>query len=55
MGVWSNIYYDDYLGSNVITYSKPYVDEKSATLVGVVGASFPVEYFFKSSWGYFKL
>ncbi len=37
MGVWSNIYYDDYLGSNVITYSKAYVDEKSATLVGVVG------------------
>jgi methyl-accepting chemotaxis protein len=45
MGVWSNIYYDDYLGSNVITYSKPYVDEKSGTLVGVVGASFPVEFF----------
>jgi methyl-accepting chemotaxis protein len=45
MGVWSNIYYDDYLGSNVITYSKANVDEKSATLVGVVGASFPVEYF----------
>jgi Cache domain. len=55
MGVWSNIYYDDYLGSNVITYSKPYVDEKSGTLVGVVGASFPVEYFFRSGRRSIKL
>lgn len=44
-GIWSDIYYDDYLEMNVITYSEPYFDPERGTFVGVAGMSFPVEYF----------
>ncbi|WP_146255657.1 methyl-accepting chemotaxis protein [Petrotoga sp. 9PWA.NaAc.5.4] len=44
-GIWSDIYYDDYLKMNVITYSEPYFDPGRGTFVGVAGMSFPVEYF----------
>jgi len=44
-GVWTDIYFDEYLQTNVITYSVPYFDPEDGTFVGVAGMSFPVEYF----------
>lgn len=44
-GIWTDIYYDEYLQSDVITYSTPYFDPKDGTFVGVVGMIFPLQYF----------
>ncbi|MDK2906542.1 MAG: methyl-accepting chemotaxis protein [Petrotoga sp.] len=44
-GVWTDIYFDEYLQTNVITYSVPYYDPEDGTFVGVAGMSFPLEYF----------
>ncbi|POZ88724.1 methyl-accepting chemotaxis protein [Petrotoga sibirica] len=47
-GVWTDIYFDEYLQTDVITYSVPYFDPEEGTFVGVAGMSFPLEYFANS-------